>query len=467
MFNRFNHVDARAPFIGVLGFTCAALALWLYTSRRRDEENSTAPSHFVEILEEDETAEDPASPAVEMIPSGMGATVMPSTTTTSPATQVAAHAATPPLGVAATVTPSTTTSLAPQVAYDAAGATLPSMVSVAGAATGVPPLAGTAAWTPPSVVAVAHSPRSSLRKRDTPTILHPPPPLLEDVRLNFDTDKATLSQEIIMTVTRMSAHAAAETHDKCIQKLRQNMSFGVFARFTASRDIDWNLSNLEKLRAGFSLFLQYGQPQQCKSMTVELPTTDEISIEDTRAVGDFVLPAVDSLTWTSHRNQLPLFTGHHLNVPRLPLERLTLRNVEILLRDCNIILKEFAQTLQIFKVEKLVGKLDDAFANAIATNPNARVHMVKLHMLDLDSDYSPGHMLNDFEFPVLRELSLTTRRSRLSFFEDDFLTLQERWPQITTSTILGDYNESESEFIKNKLSPAGDHSHRPRISDEL
>ncbi|KAG6827234.1 hypothetical protein H0H87_005246 [Tephrocybe sp. NHM501043] len=282
-----------------------------------------------------------------------------------------------------------------------------------------------------------------------------------DVRLDFIADMAPpLTQEIIMTLTRMSAQAAATTHNECIQKLRQNLSFGMIARFTHSRDIDWSLSNLEKLGAGFNLLRQYDQLQRFKTMTVELPTTDNISIEDTRTVDGFFLPTVNSLTWTSHRNQLPLFTGSCLNVHRLPLEQLTLSNVEFLLRDCNIILKGFAETLQIFKVEKLIGQLDDASANAIATSPNARVHMIKLHTLNLDSDYSPGHILNDFEFPVLREFSLTTRRSRLSFFKDDFLTLQERWPQITTSTILGDYKKSESQFIQKKLSPGGNHSHR-------
>ncbi|KAG6815263.1 hypothetical protein H0H87_003466 [Tephrocybe sp. NHM501043] len=325
------------------------------------------------------------------------------------------------------------------------------MVSVAGAVTGVPsasgtPLAGTAAWTP---------------------ILHPPPPLLEDVRLNFDTDTATLSQEITMTLARKGAQAAANTHNECIQKLRQDLLYRVIAHFIPGYDIDWSLSNLEKLGAGFALLRQYDPLQRCKTMTVELPTTNEISTEDTKTLGGFFLPAVNSLTWTSHRNQLPLFIGPYLNAPRLPLEQLTLSKVEFLLRDCNIILREFAETLQTFKAEKLIGRLDDVSANAIATNPYARVHMVKLHALDLNSDYSPGHMLNDFEFPVLRELSLTTRRSRLSFFEDDFLTLQERWPQITTSTILGDYNDSESEFIKNRLSPGGDHNHGRRISDEL
>ncbi|KAG6817148.1 hypothetical protein H0H87_012109 [Tephrocybe sp. NHM501043] len=423
----FNYGDSRAPFVGILGFTCAAIALWLYTSRRRDEENSTgSASHFVELPNEDEAAQDPSSPGV---------------------------------------TPSTTTSLIPQVASHTAAATLPSVISVAGGMTGVSslpgvPLAGTVGWSPPSVVAVASPSRSSLRQ-DTLAIRHHPPPVLEDVRLDFEANIIPpLSQEIVMTLTRMSAQAAAETHDECIQNLRHNMSLGVIARFTPSTVIDWSLSNLEKLGAGFNLLPQHDQLQPCKTMTVELPTTDEISAEDTRKMGRFFIPAtVDSLTWTSHRNQLPLFTGPYLNVPRLPLEQLTLRNVEFLLRDCNIILKEFVQTLQIFQVEKLIGRLDDASANAIATNPNARVHMVKLHTLDLDSDYSPGHMLNDFEFPVIRELSLTTRRSRLSFFEDDFLTLQERWPQITTSTILGDYNESESEFIKNKLSSGGNHAH--------
>ncbi|KAG6842724.1 hypothetical protein H0H87_010820, partial [Tephrocybe sp. NHM501043] len=66
-----------------------------------------------------------------------------------------------------------------------------------------------------------------------------------------------------------------------------------------------------------------------------------------------------------------------------------------------------------------------------------------MHTLDIDSDFSPGHMLNDFEFPALEKFTMTTRRSQLFFFQEiEFITI--RWENLTNSTINGDFNESES-----------------------
>ncbi|KAG6827740.1 hypothetical protein H0H87_003733 [Tephrocybe sp. NHM501043] len=75
--------------------------------------------------------------------------------------------------------------------------------------------------------------------------------------------------------------------------------------------------------------------------------------------------------------------------------------------------------------------------------------MSALDTLDIDSDFSPGSMLDEFHFENLKVFKLQTHHSKLAFFQGTGFN-SIIWEKLEATTIYGDYDQEESERIKNR-----------------
>ncbi|KAG6904957.1 hypothetical protein DXG01_005954 [Tephrocybe rancida] len=155
---------------------------------------------------------------------------------------------------------------------------------------------------------------------------------------------------------------------------------------------------------------------------------------------------------------------------RFPRLTTIILNGKFAIWDCAYIMQQFSETLETFKVQTMTQSDDSSlsvFKSTLALfqpGATARVVMVALHTLEIDSDFSPGDMLNFFSFPSLKnEFKLTIRCSKLLFFRDSRIFATKNfdsiiWSELKKTTITGDFLDSHSHIIKNKR-PDGDHSH--------
>ncbi|KAG6815222.1 hypothetical protein H0H87_003886, partial [Tephrocybe sp. NHM501043] len=88
----------------------------------------------------------------------------------------------------------------------------------------------------------------------------------------------------------------------------------------------------------------------------------------------------------------------------------------------------------------------------------ALVDMSALDTLDIDSDFSPGSMLDEFHFDNLKVFKLQTHYSKVAFFQGTGFN-SIIWEKLEATTIYGDYDQEESERIKNRECPGRQHDH--------
>ncbi|KAG6919466.1 hypothetical protein DXG01_005725 [Tephrocybe rancida] len=438
-----NYMRSRAPWAGIVGVSCAALALWFYTSRPSKHKRPPNPTNLVTTPTPGPTPLAPPGPRVLAAPvmtplSAIaqpppevsipipGVPVIPSTTV---APVVVAHrdlalapAATPPVLVAAPQAPPTT---APPV--------VPAILGPVPAAApqALPAIA------PVLMPDVQPAPASNLWQ------LEPPVPRFVIQSLN--------PPDITLYIKTETTQVASESHQDCAQSLLQNTSdYKVTANIDPRAGIPWSFKSLQEIGKGFSALKDDdSQFLRCKTLTVNLPRTlpkkNRNAQSNNVEINPFVLPATNTLTWTSHRNQLPLLIDPTV-VP--PLTHLTV-NCDFSTRDCAVLMREFAATLQVLNVRKLIGPANDDSLSTLPLNPPplVNVDMVALHTLDIESDFNPGTMLNGFEFLALEEFKLTTYRCELKFFVDKkFGTIP--WNRIQRSTIIGDFIPRQSQILK-------------------
>ncbi|KAG6916585.1 hypothetical protein DXG01_006235 [Tephrocybe rancida] len=471
MFNRHS----RIPLAGVLGVSFVGLALWLYAHKTSKERapgtvGAGLTTSASGATQSTATAAAPAAVAPPITPTN----VTTQTTTAPIPAAVASQAAVPP---AMLVQP--TALAAPSTATPPAAALAPPLVihpavTVAPPAAVLPAAAAAAALPPPAVPPILIAAAAQLA---VPLIAAQPAPHRRSTRVNPqhqirrvpDTNKTitvTLDPEI------RSIEDVARANARCTDTLHQHSSaapaeLDVEALFPSDTpEIDWSAENLRKFGRAFGELRQHDSDKCCTTLIVELPKSKRVSREDNAGVNYLSLPGVRTLTWTSHQNQLPLLFNPNLpQHERSPLTTLTL-NGEFALWDCAGILREFAGTLKTLTIRKLVG--DDNALSVLNTTTGTSAVMVALKTLDIDSDFSPGTILNYFSFPVMTTFNLTTRRSKLSFFTP-FYSMKTKefktivWNNLEESTINGDFDHDSEQVQRDYPHGHHGHTHTPMI----
>ncbi|KAG6915241.1 hypothetical protein DXG01_012573 [Tephrocybe rancida] len=267
MFNRLS-TSHRVPLaVGFLGITCSTLALWDYVSKPLKPQRSTGSSGSVAPAT---TASGTAEAEVET-PSTITATLPPGpASATGPASTASVPARDAPKAVAAT--PQLV--IAPEISYD------------------------------------EKLPGGQRR--------------YQQARVIVDLDEA--SPSISVTVKPALKQKADGLYARCARTLRNQRpndpaAFSVTVGIIPSARVAWSVGNLQKLSRGVAALRSdvYGDKlRRCKTLTVNLPTTDEIARNVD--VAFLFLPAATTLAWKSHRYQLPLLfdpTVHALDRPHL------------------------------------------------------------------------------------------------------------------------------------------------------
>ncbi|KAH0589710.1 hypothetical protein H2248_005431 [Termitomyces sp. 'cryptogamus'] len=279
-----------------------------------------------------------------------------------------------------------------------------------------PGLSGTEARTDTIFRLVPSVPRSSLRASATPGLVTVPEPVLEPKELQLlieMNEPNALLPHALPTVAvhfalhRRSRSGPTERYQTCTYELNSNLynsaDYAVTVTLTETADVNWSSANLHRLQTGLGRLATDDQHQRCTALSVQLPTTGEISSADNPPAGSFLLPAVTKLTWQSHRNQLSLMVDA-THTPRLT--HLTL-HCDISMEDCKRLLQIFAPTVKAIELHRIV----DTNNNVLASNPlgHTQVEMVNLRSLVLETSpytLNPGWMLNDFAFPILKVYKL-------------------------------------------------------------
>ncbi|KAG6815265.1 hypothetical protein H0H87_003446 [Tephrocybe sp. NHM501043] len=444
---------SRLHLASVVGFTCAAVAaVWIYTkSRPLRKEDSKSNSETTAVPSVDQANGDVALGTAEAS-AGADSQVMPN------AVPQAMSTAAPPVALSAA---QATAVVAAAFQVGLAAAIVPPQAPPAAQVT--PVMAPVAAPVAPAVVAApisspaeaahqliagqtVYSRRQSKRE-----------PALQLVNIKFDSSLIELAlQSFPMGRARENYETMATRLDKSPEA-----AFQISGRI--HQGVNWSSTNLQKLAAGFQwLRNRDEQLQRCRTLIVELPTAGNILPHNNPENTALFLPAVTNLTWTSHRNQLPLMFCP-TQIPHAHLTSLTL-NCNLSIPDCASVLREFATTLVKFKVTRLIG-LDNDPDNVSVLPQNAAIapaHMLALDTLDIDSEFSPGSMLDEFHFENLKAFKLKTSYSKLAFFQGTGFN-SIIWEKLETTTIHGDYDDEESEHIKHKKCPGRQHNHHHEI----
>ncbi|KAG6914677.1 hypothetical protein DXG01_015998 [Tephrocybe rancida] len=430
----FN-LHPRAPWAGAFGITCAALALWYYTSRSTKEKRTTKSANVGRASHTNQIRPPAASRPL----------VTGDTTSTSVQGPLAIAEATP-TAVAAPPPGPPGPEVVPTVPFTIAPPQSP-LTAASPPVAEIPPIPAPPYLLPvppqaaPGVPALRSGPRFEIKEGD-------PLNITLGIRMDaMDNDTGERQQ--------------------CAQSLLHiPADFKVAAGIHPRAPIPWCLENLQELSKGISAIKDDDQLLRCKALTVSLPRSGKIY--HNTDVEPFVLPAVTTLTWISYRNQFPL-----LIYPTTIPSRLTHFTLvcDFCMWDCAFIMREFSATLQVLKVKRLIGPANDnslsifRTKNSPSTIPSVAVNMVALQVLDIDSDFSPGTMLNGFEFPELTEFHLTTYRSKLLFFDSKSNEFDNIiWNRIKKTTINGDFVPVESRALKAICKGSyhdHDHNYRP------
>ncbi|KAG6808189.1 hypothetical protein H0H92_005106 [Tricholoma furcatifolium] len=190
-------------------------------------------------------------------------------------------------------------------------------------------------------------------------------------------------------------------------------------RVSVSESVDqWNADNLSKF--GPMLFILERLGPQITTLVVQLRKSPVISTQETPLI-PLYSPRwnVTTVTWESHRNQLPLLLNPDPLSEDPPLRLTTLSlHCEITDRDCAFLLYEFKESLVHFHVNYILhvprGKLEEIPRITLPDNHEVwrnlrskdRPKMQELTSMRLHTNSDLIDLLNRFYFPRLTEFWL-------------------------------------------------------------
>ncbi|KAG6828859.1 hypothetical protein H0H92_006566 [Tricholoma furcatifolium] len=231
------------------------------------------------------------------------------------------------------------------------------------------------------------------------------------------------SNDINLALQSDPDDATLAKHDECQKKLfsRSTIPLSVHTvRMSVSESVDWNAENLFKF--GEKLYTLDSKITFASDSTANLVVQlrREFPVIPTRNNPGilFYLEGVRTVTWESHRNQLPLMYNSALTIH--PTDRLTSLTLlcEITERDCAFFLYEFKASLVHFHVNYILGSmekeeqleqipeitLEDNHEVWRNLDSNDRSEMTKLKSLRLHSrELDLCNLVNRFKFPALTQ----------------------------------------------------------------
>ncbi|KAG6827168.1 hypothetical protein H0H87_005382, partial [Tephrocybe sp. NHM501043] len=384
---------SRLLLASVLGVTCATIAaVCIYTKSRPSRKEGSKSSSGSTVVPSVNQANGDVTPGTAEASADADSQLMPN------------------------VVPQAMSNAAPSATQAAPVATNTALAATAfqvvlAAATSVPPQAPPAAQLAPVVAPVAlavvaaptSSPEEAARQLIAGQTIYSLRRSKREAGLQLVKIKIS-SSSIELDLKRLTIRDALEEYESHAAILDQSpeAAFQIMGSIS-DENINWSSTNLQKLAAGFQWLRDLDtQRQRCKTLTIELPTAGNIFPRDNPENTALFLPAVTNLTWTSHRNQLPLMFCP-TQIPHPHLTSLTL-NCDLSIPDCASVLREFAATLVKFKVARLIGPDDDPDNLSVLPQNGvvAPVNMLVLDTLDIDSESSPGSMLDEFHFENLK-----------------------------------------------------------------
>ncbi|KAH0588036.1 hypothetical protein H2248_006768 [Termitomyces sp. 'cryptogamus'] len=251
-------------------------------------------------------------------------------------------------------------------------------------------------------------------------------------------DANKLAQNII--IVSINQQETFDFIEECYQGCKQRFDSLDVSRLEVKATInpgnDWSLSSLESFGRALVNLRQDDKQRLCKTLNVKLPAEDKDRLESNGEVVDLSLPNIESLTWESHRNQLPLIGLQNFT----HLTRLDITSC-LSMRDCELLLQRTSGTLQFCRIQQVIedndtthvffqditadielaaensdsGSAEDIRANRESAAPERRIQMNSLEDLTIHSSFRSDLMLNKFDMEHLKVLNLQVKFDQLDF----------------------------------------------------
>ncbi|KAH0582783.1 hypothetical protein H2248_010694 [Termitomyces sp. 'cryptogamus'] len=249
--------------------------------------------------------------------------------------------------------------------------------------------------------------------------------------VQLDTNEPAQNIIIMFINKELTFELMEERYQRCRQRLDSFDVSRLEVKATIDPGNDWSLPSLELLGRAFARLNQDDHRHLCKTLNVKLPAGDEDSLESIGESIDLSLPNIESLTWESHRNQLPLIGLQNFT----HLTRLDITSC-LSMRDCELLLHRASGTLQFCQIRQVIedndtthvffedldsGSGEDSelveniHANQESASPEHRIQMNSLEDLTIHSSFRSDLMLNRFDMKGLRFLDLQVKFDQLDF----------------------------------------------------